>query len=66
MGWIFAIAADLTGEFLGEVIFTDNSWFERLSVEHTGFSVLRILAGVIVGVLLLLLIIFLLIIFGVL
>ena len=66
MGWIFAIAADLIGEFLGDMTFTDASWFERLSVEHTGFSVLRILAGVIVGVPLLLLIILLLIIFGVL
>jgi hypothetical protein len=60
-GWIIAIgltvASELTAEYLGEGIFTHNSWFERLSVEHAGFSVWRILAGVMVGVLILSLII---------
>src|SRR5215471_3830698 len=46
--WILSIGLSvgcLAGECLGEN-FGRNSWFERLSVEHSGFSILRIVVGV--------------------
>ncbi len=50
--WIIAlglsVVASLCAEYLGAKVFTKNSWFDRLSVEHSGFSVLRIAIGVIV------------------
>jgi hypothetical protein len=45
-GWIIAlglsVVASLTAEYLGTKIFSGNSWFESLSVEHSGFSVWRV------------------------
>jgi hypothetical protein len=45
-GWIIAlglsVVASLCAEYLGAKVFTKNSWFDRLSVEHSRFSVLRI------------------------
>jgi hypothetical protein len=45
-----------TGEYLGEALFTRNR-AERLSVENSGFSVLRIISGVVAVFLLLVLIV---------
>jgi len=49
-GWIRSIGLSvvgcLAGEYLGEEIIGRNSWFERLSVKHSGFSILRIVVGV--------------------
>lgn len=51
-GWIIAlglsVVACLSAEYVGAKVFTKNSWFDRLSVEYSGFSVLRIAIGVIV------------------
>jgi hypothetical protein len=49
-GWIVAlglsIVACLCGEYIGSQILGGRPWFERLSVEHSGFSVWRIVLGV--------------------
>jgi hypothetical protein len=54
-GWIVSIGLSfvgcLAGERLGEEIFAGNPWFERLSVERSGFSILRIVLGVTVVIL---------------
>jgi hypothetical protein len=51
-GWIIAFGLSIVGclcaEYLGTKLFTQNSWFDRLSVEHSGFSVWRIVLGVVV------------------
>jgi len=51
-GWIMAlglsIVACLCGEYLGSKTLTNNRWFDRLSVEHSGFSVWRIALGFVV------------------
>ncbi len=49
-GWIIAlglsVVACLCGEYIGTRIFGGRAWFERLSVEQSGFSVWRIALGV--------------------
>jgi len=48
-GWILSIGLSVVGCLAGECLgenFGRNSWFERLSVEHSGFSILRIVVGV--------------------
>jgi hypothetical protein len=43
-----SVVADLVGEWLGEEALTKRTWFDRLSTEHSGFSVRRIVVGVMV------------------
>src|SRR6478752_6614305 len=49
-GWLIglglSIVACLFGEYVGEQVFSGRAWFEKLSVEHSGFSVWRIFLGV--------------------
>jgi hypothetical protein len=55
-GWIIAlglsIVACLCGEYIGSQILGGRPWFERLSAEHSGFSVWRIVLGVLLVLLL--------------
>jgi len=44
---LFGVGALLTSEYLGLKLF-EQEWFQRLSVEHAGFSIMRIVAGVLV------------------
>ena len=48
-GWFAALLLSVVGclsaEYLGFKIFRGRRWFERLSVEHTGFSIWRIVLG---------------------
>lgn len=48
-GWIIALGLSVVGcvcgEYIGET-FGGRAWFERLSVEHSGFSLWRIAVGV--------------------
>jgi hypothetical protein len=50
--WIVAILlsiiACVCGEFLGINIFSENRRINRLSVEHSGFSIWRVLLGVLI------------------
>jgi hypothetical protein len=54
-GWVLAlglsIVACLCGESIGEQVFGRRAWFEKLSVEHSGVSVWRILLGVVIALL---------------
>ena len=49
-GWIISLGLSLVacicGEYIGSQIFGGRAWFERLSVEHSGFSLWRIAVGV--------------------
>lgn len=51
-GWLITLVLSIVGclsaEYLGFKIFTRNRWFDQLSVDHSGFSIWRILLGVIV------------------
>lgn len=40
------VAAFACAEYLGVRLFARLKWFNRLSVEHSGFSIMRVLLGV--------------------
>ena len=48
---VLSIVGCLVAEYLGFKLVSRNKWFEQLSVEHSGFSIWRIILGVIVVVL---------------
>ena len=48
---MLSIVGCLVAEYLGFKLVSRNKWFEQLSVEHSGFSIWRIILGVIVVVL---------------
>lgn len=48
---VLSIVGCLAAEYLGFKLVSRNKWFEQLSVEHSGFSIWRIILGVIVVVL---------------
>jgi hypothetical protein len=54
-GWVTILVLSIVGclaaEYLGFKLLSRNKWFEQLSVEHSGFSIWRIILGVIVVVL---------------
>jgi hypothetical protein len=51
-GWVTILVLSIVGclaaEYLGFKLLSRNKWFEQLSVEHSGFSIWRIILGVIV------------------
>lgn len=48
-GWIMVLGLSIVGglcaEYLGSKFLTNNRWFDRLSVEYSGFSLWRIVIG---------------------
>lgn len=44
---MLSIVGCLAAEYLGFKLLSRNKWFEQLSVEHSGFSIWRIILGVI-------------------
>lgn len=49
--WVTVLALSIVGclaaEYLGFKLVSGSRWFEQLSVEHSGFSIWRIILGVI-------------------
>ena len=44
---VLSIGGCLAAEYLGFKLLSRNKWFEQLSVEHSGFSIWRIILAVI-------------------